>query len=399
MSTPIRTTHAGSLPRSEALIAANKAKRDGQSEPTVFQELLSQSVVDVVQWQKDLGITEPNDGEYGHTMASPLNFGAWWHYSFERTGGLELAEGGLYHAKPAPAAEGKLALTSFEERRDRQAFPQAYADEAASIHPRTNIAFPTITGPLTYIGQDAVAADIANLKAGLSAAGYEASRGFINSLAPGSAARIGNAYYNTDEEVVWAWADVLREEYLAIVDAGLIVQIDDPSIAESWDQISPEPTPAAYREYIQVRIDALNHALRGIDPQRVRFHTCWGSWHGPHVTDIPFAEIVDSVLNINAAGLTFEGANARHEHEWRVWEETVLPEDKYLIPGVVSHATNVVEHPVLVADRIERYARLVGPERVMASTDCGLGGRIHPEIALAKLKALNDGARIASARF
>ncbi|MYM18799.1 methionine synthase [Brevibacterium sp. 5221] len=399
MSTQIRTSHAGSLPRSEALIAANRAKREEGRAPADFGELLRGSVVEIVARQRELGLSEPNDGEYGHTMASPLNFGAWWHYSFERTGGLELAEGGLYNATPAPAAAGGLELTSFEQRRDRQAFPGAYRDEAEAIHPRHNIAFPTIVGPLTYTGQEAVAADIADLKAGLAAAGYEESRGFLNSLAPGSAARIGNSHYATDEEVVWAWADVLREEYLAITEAGLIVQIDDPSIAESWDQISPEPSYADYRAYIQVRIDALNHALRGIDPQRVRFHTCWGSWHGPHTTDIPFAEIVDQVLSVNAAGLTFEGANARHEHEWRIWEDTALPDGKYLIPGIVSHATNVVEHPELVAERIERYARLVGPERVVASTDCGLGGRIHPEIAFAKLASLVEGARLASARF
>ncbi len=399
MTTQIRTSHAGSLPRNDELIAANKAKRDEGRDPADFGALLRESVIDIVEKQKRIGLSEPNDGEYGHAMASPLNFGAWWHYSFERTGGLELAEGGLYNATPAPAAEGKLELSSFEERRDRQAFPRAYADEAETIHPRHNIAFPTITGPLSYTGQHAVAADIADLKAGLDAAGYEVSRGFLNSLAPGSAARIGNDYYATDEEVVWAWADVLREEYLAITDAGLIVQIDDPSIAESWDQISPEPSFDDYRAYIQVRIDALNHALRGIDPQQVRFHTCWGSWHGPHTTDIPFREIVEQVLTINAAGITFEGANARHEHEWRIWEDVTLPAGRYIIPGIVSHATNVVEHPELVAERIERYAKLVGPENVVASTDCGLGGRVHPEIAFAKLESLVQGAEIASSRF
>lgn len=398
MTTQIRTSHAGSLPRNGALIAANRAKRSAGHDEHAFEELLRDSVVEVVEKQRELGISEPNDGEFGHTMASPLNFGAWWHYSFERTGGLELTEGGLYKATPAPAAPGRLALTSFEERRDRVAFPGVYNDEGNSIHPRHNIAFPTITGALTYTGQEAVATDISNLKTGLTAAGYDESRGFINSLAPGSAARIGNSFYKTDEEVVWAWADVLREEYLAITEAGLIVQIDDPSIAESWDQITPEPSYDAYREFIQVRIDALNHALRGIDPQQVRFHTCWGSWHGPHSTDIPFNEIVGNVLQINAAGLTFEGANARHEHEWRIWEDVKLPEDKYIIPGIVSHATNVVEHPELVAERIIRYANLVGAERVVASTDCGLGGRIHPEIAFAKLEALTEGARIASAR-
>ncbi|MGO1349593.1 MAG: cobalamin-independent methionine synthase II family protein, partial [Brevibacterium aurantiacum] len=252
---------------------------------------------------------------------------------------------------------------------------------------------------ISYVGHDQVASDIANLKAGLAAAGYGERDGYINALSPGSASRIANEFYKTDEEFIWAWADVLREEYLAITEAGLTVQIDDPSLAENFDQINPEPSFADYRSFIQVRIDALNHALRGIDPAQVRIHTCWGSWHGPHVTDLPFKEIVDQVLTLNAAGITFEAANVRHEHEWRIWEDTKLPEGKYLIPGIVSHSTNVVEHPELVADRIERFAKLVGPDNVMASTDCGLGGRVHPEIAIAKLQSLTAGAEIAGKRL
>lgn len=397
--TEILTSHAGSLPRNDALLAANRAKNEGTGSPAEFNALLAESVDEIVAKQKALGIDIVNDGEYGHTMAEQINFGAWWHYSFQRTGGLGLATGGAREAEPAPAAPGKLALATFTERRDRQLFAQAYADEEASIHPRAGLPFPVITGPLTYIGQEAVATDIANLKAGLAAAGIDESRGFINSLAPGSAARIGNTYYKTDEEVVWAWADVLHEEYKAITDAGLTVQVDDPSIAESWDQIDPEPALSDYRAFIQVRIDALNHALRGIDPALVRFHTCWGSWHGPHVTDLPFADFVDQVLTINANGLTFEAANARHEHEWTIWRDVKLSDGKYLIPGVVSHSTNVVEHPELVAQRIERLAKLVGPENVVASTDCGLGGRVHPQIAFAKLESLAAGADIASRRL
>lgn len=252
---------------------------------------------------------------------------------------------------------------------------------------------------MTYIGQDKVQRDIENLRVACEKAGVDRSTAYINSLGPSSAARITNEYYDSEEEFIWAMADVFREEYLAITEAGFIVQIDDPSIAENFDQINPEPSYEDYRAFTRPRIEALNHALRGIDPQRVRFHTCWGSWHGPHVTDLPFAEIVDDVLGINAAGITFEAANVRHEHEWRIWEDTKLPEGKYLIPGIVSHSTNVVEHPELVADRIERFARLVGPENVVASTDCGLGGRIHPENAWAKLETLSQGAEIASKRL
>ena len=195
------------------------------------------------------------------------------------------------------------------------------------------------------------------------------------------------------------WAEALREEYRAITDVGLTVQIDAPDLAESWDQFEVEPDLQDYRRFSTVRIEALNHALEGIDPARVRYHMCWGSWHGPHSTDLGFDTIVDLALSVRANGLSFEAANARHEHEWRIWKDVELPSEKYLIPGVVSHATNVLEHPELMADRIERFARLVGPERVVASTDCGLGGSVHPHIAWSKLESLAEGARIASGRL
>lgn len=191
-------------------------------------------------------------------------------------------------------------------------------------------------------------------------------------------------------------ADALHEEYKIITDAGLTVQIDDPSLAEGWDQVNPEPAVADYRTWVARRIEAINYALEGIDPELVRLHVCWGSWHGPHTTDIPFRDIVDLCLKVKARGLTFEAGNARHAHEWKIWEDIALPDDKVLIPGVVSHSTNVVEHPELVAQRIEHFTSLVGAERVIASTDCGLGGRIYPSIAWAKLETLVEGARLAS---
>ncbi|RBP62985.1 5-methyltetrahydropteroyltriglutamate--homocysteine methyltransferase [Brevibacterium sanguinis] len=406
----IRTSHAGSLPRTPELIAANKAKQAqntarlaGQTvteaDSKEYDDLLRASVVDLVQRQKDLGISLPNDGEYGHAMASDFDYGAWWHYSFARTGGLELHDVNLWEIPANRSTPGSIVLTSFPDRRDRNLFPGVYADPHAGADTGHQPQFPKATGPISYTGHDQVAADIANLKAGLAAAGYDERDGYINALSPGSASRIANEHYATEEEFIWAWADVLREEYLAITEAGLTVQVDDPSLAENFDQINPEPSFDDYRAFTQIRIDALNHALRGIDPAQVRIHTCWGSWHGPHVTDLPFKEIVDQVLTINAAGITFEAANVRHEHEWRIWEDTTLPEGKYLIPGIVSHATNVVEHPELVADRIERFANLVGPENVVASTDCGLGGRVHPEIAVAKLQSLIQGAEIAGRRL
>ena len=184
-----------------------------------------------------------------------------------------------------------------------------------------------------------------------------------------------------------------------IVDAGLILQLDDPAIAENWDQIVPEPSVEDYQRFTMVRVEALNHAIRGLPTDRIRFHLCWGSWHGPHVTDIPMADIVDVMLQINAGAYSFEAANVRHEHEWRVWREVKLPEGKRILPGVVSHSTNVVEHPQLVADRIANFAEGVGAENVIASTDCGLGGRVHPQVAWAKLQSLVEGARIASAQL
>jgi len=249
-------------------------------------------------------------------------------------------------------------------------------------------------GPLTYTGQAAIAADIAHFKAALKAAGVE--EGFMTSIAPGSASRIGNEYYKTDEEFIHACAEAMREEYKAIVDAGLVLQLDDPSIAENWDMINPAPSVEAYRKFSMIRVEALNHALRGLPADRIRFHLCWGSWHGPHVTDIPMRDIVDVMLAVNCQAYSFEAGNVRHEHEWRVWETVKLPAGKILIPGVVSHATNVIEHPELVAERIGRFARLVGREAVIAGTDCGLGGRVHPQLAWAKLQSLAQGAALAT---
>jgi 5-methyltetrahydropteroyltriglutamate--homocysteine methyltransferase len=188
----------------------------------------------------------------------------------------------------------------------------------------------------------------------------------------------------------------MREEYKAIIDSGLILQLDDPSIAENWDQINPEPTVEEYRSFTMRRVEALNHAIKGLPQDRIRFHLCWGSWHGPHTTDIPMKHIVDVMLSINVQAYSFEAGNVRHEHEWSVWKDVKLPDGKLILPGIVSHATNVVEHPELVAERILRFASLVGRENVIAATDCGLGGRVHPDIAWAKLASLAQGAELAS---
>ena len=390
---PVRTTHVGSLPRTPVLLDANAHRAEMGEE--AFGRALQQSVDDVVRRQHEIGLSIINDGEYGHAMTESVDYGAWWFYSFSRFGGLELTTDERFDMAP-PAAGGKVKLAPFSQRRDWVRFADAYGDPTSGIHTanQKETAFPTITGPLTYIGQDAVAADIDGLLSALKANGLEASDGFLAALSPGSAARISNAYYANDTEVVGACADALHEEYKAITDAGLTVQIDDPSIAESWDQINPAPSVEDYRDYIQIRIDALNQALEGIPEEQVRFHVCWGSWHGPHTTDIPLADIVDKVLQVHAHGYSFEAANARHEHEWTVWKDIALPDDKVLIPGVVGHSTNVVEHPELVAQRIRHFIDAVGAERVIASTDCGLGGRVYPSIAWAKLEALAAGAAL-----
>jgi 5-methyltetrahydropteroyltriglutamate--homocysteine methyltransferase len=396
VSTRIPTTHAGSLPRTPELLAANAAREAG-SPPEEFDDLLAGAVTDLVRRQRDLGITVPGDGEYGKSMSSPVDYGAWWTYSFSRLGGLELRDDDPILGEPRRSEPGRVVLTSFADRRDWTRFADAYADPASGIALGPRRQWPTCTGPLTYTGGDAVAADVAHLETALAATGVE--QGFLTALSPGSCARIGNTHYATEEEFIWACADALREEYVAIVDAGLVLQVDDPSIAENWDQINPEPSVEDYVAFTKIRVEALNHALRGLPEERIRFHLCWGSWHGPHTTDLPLADIVGTMLEINAGSYSFEAANARHEHEWRVWDEVELPDGKVIVPGVVSHATNVVEHPELVADRIQRFADRVGRDRVVASTDCGLGGRIHPSIAWAKLESLAQGAEIATRRL
>jgi 5-methyltetrahydropteroyltriglutamate--homocysteine methyltransferase len=395
----ILTSHAGSLPRPASLIELNERRQTGGAvDEGQYQELLNSAAIDVVRRQRELGIDVPGDGEYGKVMGHRVNYGAWWHYSFHRLGGLDPTGPGLYEMPPRRSQPGEVVLTSFADRRDRQRFAAAYADSESGIttgpRPRT---WPICVGPLTYTGHEAIAQDIANFRAALTAGGIE--EGFMTSIAPGSASRIGNAYYRTDEEFIFACADAMREEYKAIIDAGLILQLDDPSIAENWDQINPEPTVDAYRKFTMLRVEALNAAIKGLPEDRIRFHLCWGSWHGPHTTDIPMRDIIDVMLAINCGAYSFEAANVRHEHEWRVWQDVNLPASKLILPGIVSHATNVVEHPELVAERILRFANLVGRERVIAATDCGLGGRVHADIAWAKLDALVQGAALASKRL
>ena len=392
----ILTSHAGSLPRPEALIDANRARESGMAmDERRFQDQLRTIVAEVVRLQKQAGIAVPGDGEFGKSMGHKVNYRAWWSYSFQRLGGLELGTAGLYDMPAHRSRPGEVVLTSFADRRDRLKFAAAYADPDSGITtgPRAAL-WPVCVGKLTYTGHAAIQSDIANFKAALQAASIE--EGFMTSIAPGSAARIANRHYKTDEEFLYACADAMREEYKAIVDAGLVLQLDDPAIAENWDMVNPEPAVADYKKFSMVRVEALNHAIRGLPEDRIRFHLCWGSWHGPHTTDIPMRDIVEVMLAVKCRAYSFEAANVRHEHEWKVWQDVKLPDGKLILPGIVSHATNVVEHPELVAERIARFANAVGKERVIASTDCGLGGRVHAQIAWAKLEALAQGAALAT---
>jgi 5-methyltetrahydropteroyltriglutamate--homocysteine methyltransferase len=395
----IITSHVGSLPRPDALITANEAREEGRGgDEAGFQKLLQSSVSDIVKRQQGAGIAIPNDGEFGKSMGQQVNYRAWLSYIFYRLDGIEVATAGRPKPPPRKARSDELVPVDLMDRRDRARFMRAYTDpdHPISTGPKRPPQ-PICTGPVKYKGRTAIAADIARFKASLAANGI--AEGFMSSIGPGSAARVGNLYYKTDEEFMFACADALHEEYKAIVDAGIVLQIDDPSIADNWDAIVPEPSLDAYKKFTMVRVEALNHALRGLPPDRVRFHLCWGSWHGPHTTDIAMRDIVEVMLRVNCQGYSFEAANVRHEHEWSVWRDVKLPDDKIVLPGIVSHATNVVEHPELVAERIGRFAAVVGKERVIASTDCGLGGRIHPDIAWAKLEALAQGAAIATKRL
>jgi 5-methyltetrahydropteroyltriglutamate--homocysteine methyltransferase len=385
----ILTTHAGSLIRPPELLGfLGKMELGEPYDQAEYEATLKSAVQDVVRRQAEVGIDVISDGEMGKST--------WITYLYERVSGLE--------SRMVPL-EGTSILPP---SRDRQAFPGAYAQHdqelfRAFADAEVPAPEPTVfvcTGPISY-DRTAVDRDIANLREALS--GQDAE-GFLPVVAPASTYWLENKHYATEEEFVYALADALAVEYNAIVDSGLMLQVDDAVLMHEMDSILAEGGSIAdYRKWAQLRVDALNHALRGIPPEKVRYHVCWGSWHGPHAYDPPLAQVVDLVLQVNAHAYMMEQANPRHEHEWRVWEDVTLPEGKMLIPGVVTHHTVIVEHPDLVADRLVRLADLVGPENVMAGTDCGFAQtaflqRVHPEVQWAKLAALAEGARRASKR-
>jgi 5-methyltetrahydropteroyltriglutamate--homocysteine methyltransferase len=387
----ILTTHVGALQRPPELSKAMAAH--GQWAAGVLDQLRA-GVADVVRRQVDTGIDIVDDGEFGKTM--------WSRYVVDRLDGLE-------------ARETALARNPVFRGRDREQFPgfYAWADGNATLFGYTQdsnfftpmLTQPVVTGPLRY-RPEAVERDIANLRAALGGVGGDPDRAgepgreaFLPTVAPASiVVALQNEYYGSEEELLRALAEVLREEYRTIVDAGFILQVDDAWVPANWDR-NPDFDLAAYRRYAAASIEVLNHALDGLPADRIRYHLCWGSWHGPHANDIPLADLADIMLRVNAGAYLIEAANSRHEHEYHLWEDVKLPDGKILIPGVVTHATNIIEHPELVAERITRYADRVGAENVIAGADCGFGSRIHPELGWAKLAALAEGAALASARI
>ena len=383
----ILTSHVGSLPRPDALIELNRAKFAGEAyDVGAYATGLTTAVEEVCRKQAEIGVDVINDGEYGKTTSGAIDYGAWSSYAWGRLSGWEQGEAGRL-----PALAGRW---------DRLKFAEFYRElDATSSRSSSSLGGrpPVFTGPIAYVGQEALSADLANFKAAL--AKVTAEEGFITSVAPGSFARRQNRYYPSDEAFLAALGEAMREEYKAIVEAGFVLQLDDPGLPDSWDMANPEPSVEEYKKFATVRVEALNHALRGLPEDRIRYHICWGSWHGPHTTDLPLRNIVDVLLQVRARAFSVEAGNVRHAHEWKVWQDVKLPDGKILIPGVVSHATNVVEHPELVADRIRTFAGVVGRENVIAGTDCGLGGRIHPQLAWAKLEALVAGANLATRKL
>jgi 5-methyltetrahydropteroyltriglutamate--homocysteine methyltransferase len=377
----ILTTHVGSLIRPDALRELIRAKQSGKpyDEPA-YQTCLRDSVAGIVRQQADAGVDVISDGEFGKGIS-------WSQYVLDRLSGFDRR----------PLAPG--AQNPFMRGADRTKFAEFYAELDAKDGVATT-SQAVCVGPITYTGQAELKRDIDNFKAALAKVKVE--EGFLPVAAPASVIPDRkNEYYKTDDECLQAVAAAMRTEYKTIVDAGLVLQLDDARTATTFDRMVPPASKDEYLKWVGRHVDILNHAIEGIPQRMIRYHVCWGSWPGPHVSDIPLKEIVHLILKLKVGAFVLEGANPRHEHEWRVWESVKLPDGVILIPGVISHATNVVEHPELVAERIVRLAKVVGRENVIAGTDCGFAQspfyrRVHPSIQWAKLEAMAEGARLAS---
>ena len=377
----ILTTHVGSLARPKDLLEMMDAKLKGKPyDSAAYDKRVRSAVTEVVRKQVECGVDIVTDGEQGKA-----SFNA---YVVERLTGF------------APVATSEERIAARMKLNEAQAFPEYYekyfAEHMCGVGPNQQV---VCTGPITYKGREAVRTDIENLKAALK--GLAPEEVFMPAIAPGF---WSNQYYRTDEEFQYALAEALRAEYLAIVDAGFILQIDDPSLTRLY-RTDPSLTVAERVKDAEIYIEALNHALRGIAPEKIRYHTCYGINEGPRIFDIALKDIAGLMLKVNAEAISFESANARHEHEWHVWEDVKLPDGKILIPGVITHCSNIVEHPELIAERITNYAKLVGRENVIGGGDCGFSSQatftpeVHPTVVWAKFKALAQGADIATKKL
>jgi 5-methyltetrahydropteroyltriglutamate--homocysteine methyltransferase len=370
------TTHVGSLIRPPELLEALSGIR-GRSpfQDSRFAGVLEQAIKDVVQKQVDVGIDIINDGEFGKP--------SWANYILERISGFE----------NRPDQKAPVEWLG----RDPQRFDQFFAREMPFL--ADGLPVDACTGPISYTDPVPIDENIRLFKQALDS--IQITEAFLTTVAPASAAFTGvNEYYPSERDYISALAEALRAEYQRVHAAGLLVQVDDAVLANMYDFLVQQ-SPERYREWAELRIEALNHALRGIPEDRVRYHVCFGSWHVPHVADAPLSEIVEFILRVRAGAYSIEAANPRHEHEWRVWQEVKLPPGKILIPGVITHHTTTVEHPQVVADRIVRFAAIVGRENVIAGTDCGFAQaqsiqRVHPQVMWAKFESLVEGARLAS---
>jgi 5-methyltetrahydropteroyltriglutamate--homocysteine methyltransferase len=377
----ILTTHVGSLIRPADLQDFLRARQSGKPyDEAGFQACLKRSVAEVVRRQGQAGIDVVSDGEFGKSIS-------WAQYALTRLSG--------FTRRPIKDE----AANPFKRGADRTKFNEFYAELDAKEAVSTTME-AICTGPIAYVGNDELTRDIANFKAALGETKVEEA--FMPVAAPASVIpdRV-NEFYKNDEELQVAIAAAMRTEYKTIIDAGFVVQLDDARSAVTYDRMVPPGSFADYKKWLEKQIDILNHAIEGLPADRIRYHVCWGSWPGPHTSDVPLKDIVDVILKAKVGAFVIEGANPRHEHEWQVWKNVKLGEGRVLIPGVISHATNVVEHPELVAERIVRLAKIVGRENIIAGTDCGFAQgpfyrRVHPQIMWAKLEALAEGARIAS---
>lgn len=376
----ILTSHVGSLIRPEALQAQIKAKQSGEGfDPAAFEAGLKEHVAEIVRQQAKAGVDVVSDGEFG-------KFISWSQYVLDRFSGFERRP---FDTKGNPWARGA----------DRARFKEFYAELDSHDAPATQTKAVCV-GSVTYTGGADVARDIANFKAAM--AKTPVTDAFMPVAAPASVIPDReNEFYKTEDELLDAIGQAMHEEYKAIVDAGFLVQLDDARTAVTFDRMVPPASFEDYRKWAGKLAAVLNHAIKGIPEDKIRYHVCWGSWPGPHSTDVPLRDIVDIILTVKAGAYVIEGANPRHDHEWKVWKDVKLPDGKVLVPGVISHMTNVVEHPELVADRIVRLANIVGRENVIAGTDCGFAQspfyrRVHPSIMWAKFEALSEGARLAT---